>query len=278
MVDIVRGRLVGRGVQIIGLRIGAVAAIDNGIGGQQRLFVDDIDGKFRAGKAVFGAEIVDIHVSEGLALLPGRIQPVIGRGIARSLAPDHAVAHIAELPRRIDDRRHGDICHDQYAVVELFVGVYRLVDPHGDRCSVHFGIPIVLRTEAGVHKGDIIERVVHIGRGTVVRHRLGYGDKPLLHHIAFGLGKKQRINAKNAAADKHGSHNARKRLFKAEMRFDFQCSAPALFADGARMTIVHDFVQPVGTFFEMFHDLPCRRASSRSTVFSSALLQCNTLL
>ena len=70
LIGIVRRRFVPRGVEIVRLRIGAVLIFDHFIGGEQRLFVDDIDGEFRRGKAVLRNEVFEIHMGIRFARLP----------------------------------------------------------------------------------------------------------------------------------------------------------------------------------------------------------------
>ena len=70
LIGIMRRRFVPRGVEIVRLRIGAVLIFDDLIGGEQRLFVDDIDGELRRRKAVLRNEVFEIHMGIRFARLP----------------------------------------------------------------------------------------------------------------------------------------------------------------------------------------------------------------
>ena len=218
LIDVIRGRLVCRGIEIVRLRIGAVAVVDHLVGGKQRLLVDDVHRKGGPGEPVHLFEVVDEHVGVRLALLPGRIDAVVRGSAARSFAPDDAVAHVAELPRRVDHARSGDIRLDKNVVRELLEGAHLLLE-HGIDDAAHLRIPIVLPHEAGVHVADIFERGVHIGRGAVLRERIGDGDEPLVDDVGRALLKKERVDAEYADGEHGGNGKARQHLGDAAMIF-----------------------------------------------------------
>ena len=198
LVDIVGGRLVGRGVEIVGLRIGAVAVADDFLRAQERILIDDIHGELRAGKSARCLEVIDGHIAGRIPRLPFGIQSVIGGRSARRVPPDDAVADIAELARGIDHARTGDVRLNEHAVMILFPGVDLLGEHRIDRAA-HLRIVVGLRTEAGVHVADILQRAVHIGRGAVRRKLIRNGDEPLIHRIGRRLVEKERVDRERAA-------------------------------------------------------------------------------
>ena len=185
LIGVVRGRLVRRGVEIVNLRIAAVGVLDDFVGGEQRLLVDDVDGKLRRGQAVLRHKVFEVHVRVRLAGLPlGAHHFVVGGGIVgRAQPPEDLVARIAELARRLDHRTLGDVRNDEHPFRILLVGTHRLLHERGVRRAVHLGIPACLPLKDGVHVGDVFERGVHVGRGTVRGSRLRDRHKALFHDI-----------------------------------------------------------------------------------------------
>ena len=189
LVGVVRGRLIRRGVEIIGLRIAAVGILDDFVGGEQRLLVDDVDGELRRGKAVLRDEVLKVHMRIRLPRLPfGAHHLVIGGSIVgRTQPPEDLVARIAELARRLDHRTLGDVRDDEHPFRILLVGAHRLLHERGIRRAVHLGIPACLPLKDGVHIGDVLERRVHVGRGAVRGSRLRDCYKPLFDDVGSRL-------------------------------------------------------------------------------------------
>ena len=256
LVDIVGGRHITCGIEVVRLREGAVFVGDDGIGCEQRLLVDDIHGERRGGKSVFRLKLIEIHVAVGIAVAPLRIDTVIGILSALGKAPKHAVPHIAELPRpRGTDGGigRGDIRHDEHAVIELLVSFDVLIDRDAERHAldgaVHLQIPIFLLHEAGVHVADVFERVAQIcrgiigGRGAVRRKRVGNGDEALRHLVARGLLKKDGVHAEYAEAEHCRNAKTRQRLGDAAVIFGFEANAAPFFTESARALFVLDLVK-----------------------------------
>ena len=84
-----RGRFIPRGIEIVRLRIGTILIFDDFIGGKQRLLVDDIDGKLRRGKSVFGNKVLQIHMGVRFAALPLGGKHLLERGgvVCRTQTP-----------------------------------------------------------------------------------------------------------------------------------------------------------------------------------------------
>ena len=272
LVDIVGGRLVGRGVEIVGLRIGAVLVDDDGIGAEQRLFVDDIHRERRAGKSVCLLEIFHKHVAVRVAVLPCGVHAVVGGRSACSVAPDDAVAHIAELPRRIYHARSSNIRLDEHAVVILLVSAHLLLD-HRIDVAVHLSIVVFLPHETGVHVADIFERGVHIGRRAVRRKFIGDGDKALVHDVrTVGL-EKERVHAKNAETENCRSGKTCQHLGDAAVIFGFQADPALLFSDGARTIFVFNGMKPfLNPFLKLLHNAPMRRTPQDVTNFYDTIV------
>ena len=239
LVDVVCRRLICRRVQIICLRIGAVAVADDLLRAQERLFIDHIHGKLRAGKPARRLEIVDGHIAGRIPRLPLRRQPVICGSAARRLAPDDAVADITELPRGIDHARTGDVRLNENAVVILFPCIDLLGQHRIDRAA-HFRIVIALRAETGVHIADIFQRAVHIGRRTVRRKFIRDGDEPFFHRIRSRLIKKERVDRKCPTHQNGAGSNTRQSLHKAAVVFRSQAD-PSLFSDCFRDPLSFEF-------------------------------------
>ena len=272
LVDVVGGRLVGRGIEVIGLGIGAVRIDDDGIGAEQRLLVDDIDGEGRAGQPVALFEILNERVAVRLPVLPNGIHAVVRGGAARGVAPKHAVADIAELPRRIDHARSGDIRLDEHVVAELLVGAHLLLDHRIDE-PVHLVVIIILPHEAGVHIADIFERGVRIGRGAVRRQIVRDSDEPFIDNIGCSILKKERVHAENAEAQNCRSGKTCQNLGDPAVIFGFEAQAPSLFCDCAGAFFVFDRVEPLlHTLMRLFHIPPTRRKPRDVTKFYDSIL------
>ena len=194
LIGIIGRRLVPRGIEIIGLCIGAVRILHDGIGGEQRLLVDDVNAKLAGGETVFRLEILHAHAGIGLARLPlHREHLVEGVGvIAVAQPPEHLVSDIAELPRRFYERARRHVRHDEDVPGMLLVGTHRLRHDGGIRLAVHFGIPRLLRMKDGIHVADVLEGRMIGGRGTVLRHVKKDGGKSIVHDVGLGFLEKAR--------------------------------------------------------------------------------------
>ena len=232
LIDVVCGRLVGGGVEIVCLRIGSVAVVRDGRGIQKRLLVDDIDGKFRAGKPARRLVLLHRHIAVGRALLPGGVDAVIGGRAARRLAPDDAIPHPAELFCGVDEAGCGDVRLDENAVRELLPGI-DLLREHGIHRSRHLGIPYALRTEPRVHIADIFERRMKIGGRAVRRKFIQDGREALLHGIGCSLVEEQCIDPKGAPHQDGARRSGGKPLYKTAVMLRLE-PQPALFVHGLR--------------------------------------------
>ena len=258
LIDVIGGSLVGGGVEIERLRIRAVSVDDDGIGVKERLLVDDVHREGRAGQAVFRLVVADHHVAVRLAALPLGVDAVIGGRSARRVAPDHAVAHIAELPRRIDHAGRGDVRLNEHAVVILLVGADFLLDHRIDK-AVHLGVIVRLPHEASVHVADIFKRAVHIGRRAVIRKFVRDGCKALVHGVGRGALEKERVYAEHAEAENRGNGKARQYLDDTAMIFGFQTKSALLLMNDARTFFVFDRVKPLFyPLLRFFHMPPSR--------------------
>ena len=253
LVDVIGGRLVRGGVEIIGLRVRPVLVDDDGIGGEQRLLVDDIDGELRPGEPARRLEVLDGHVPRGRARLPLRLQSVIGGSAARRVPPDDAVADIAELPRRIDHARTGDVRLHEDAVVVLLPGV-DLLGEHRVDDARHLRIIGGLRAETRVHVADVFERAVHIGRGTVRRKRIRDGHEPLVHDVGLRLIEIERIDREHAADEHCAGSRCGKHFEETAAALCLEPDAP-LAADGLRdvpRNVAHAVLRVLLLFFHIF--------------------------
>ncbi len=202
LIDVMTGRLIDCGIEIVGLRIGSVAVVDHLVGIQQGFFVDNVNRKSRAGKSVFPGERFKRHVPVGRAVLPlhgGKFRKAIlalfarrpGRRAAAAHAPDNFVAAIAKLARLIYHTARRDIRHDQRFVIVLLIGVDRLVDVDahgvGKRRTVHLGIPLRLRRKPFVHVTDIFERAVINRARTVGRKFVRYRHETGIDFVRIGF-------------------------------------------------------------------------------------------
>ncbi len=202
LVYVMAGRFIRRGIEIIGLRIRAVAVIDHRVGAKKRFLVDNVNRKARAGKSVFPGERFKRHVPVGRAVLPlhgGKFRKAIlalfarrpGRRAAAAHAPDNFVAAIAKLARLIYHTARRDIRHDQRFVIVLLIGVDRLVDVDahgvGKRRTVHLGIPLRLRRKPFVHVTDIFERAVINRARTVGRKFVRYRHETGIDFVRIGF-------------------------------------------------------------------------------------------
>ncbi len=104
----------------------------------------------------------------GFARFPFGIQAVpFARALCR-FPPKHAVAHVAKLFRRFDERTDGNIRCDHNAVVILLVRGDRLID-NGIYRAFHQRIVIRLVFQAIRHITDIFHPRMFFGRASVGR-------------------------------------------------------------------------------------------------------------
>ena len=218
LIDVIGGRLVGSRVKVIGLRIRSVAVVRHLGSALKGLFVDDIHGEFRSGKSARFFIVLNRHIAERRAVLPCGVHTVVGGGAARGFAPDDAVAHPAELLRRIDQAGSRDVRLDEHAVRILLPGVHLLAE-HGIDAAVHFRVPDVLRPEACIHVADVFKRGMHIGRGAVGGKLIEHGGKTVVHRVGSRLIEKQRVDAESTAHQNAAGRCRRQYFFQVTVMF-----------------------------------------------------------